>query len=77
MVVMDHYGLFIYLDSMYPTTFHDVNILCKSNILKNWHYFFVNIYEYFEYILKDPSYMSKDMFVMWQFWMHKLVLEMT
>jgi len=35
MVVTDHHGLFIYLDSMYPTTFQDVNILHKSNIYKN------------------------------------------
>jgi len=30
-----YFGLLIYQDSMYLTTFHDVNILHKSNIYKN------------------------------------------
>jgi len=64
MLVLDHHGLFIYLNSGYHDSFHDVNILCELNLYKNWCYFFVHINKYFEYLLGDPSYMGKEMFVM-------------
>jgi hypothetical protein len=48
-VVLDHCRLFIYLDNGYFGSFHDVNILLKSNMYKNLHQFFLHIYEYFEF----------------------------
>jgi hypothetical protein len=36
MLVLDHHGLFIYLNNGYHGSFHDVNILCESNLYKNW-----------------------------------------
>jgi hypothetical protein len=35
MVVVDHHGLFIYLDVGYPCSFHDVIIMCESHLYKN------------------------------------------
>jgi hypothetical protein len=36
--------------------------------------FFLHIDKYFEYLLGDPSYMSKETFVMWQLKRCKLAL---
>jgi hypothetical protein len=35
MVVVDHHGLFIYLDVGYPCSFHDVTIMCESLLYIN------------------------------------------
>ena len=35
-VVVDHHGLFIYIDSGYPGKFHDVNILRSSELCRSW-----------------------------------------
>jgi hypothetical protein len=63
-VVMDHRGWFINLDFGYLRSYRDINILCQSDIHKSWHQYFVHTYEYFEYLLGEPSYMSEDMFLM-------------
>jgi hypothetical protein len=62
-VVVDHNGLFIYLDLRYLGSFHDVSILWQLDIQTNWHQHFVHINEYFEYLLGDLRYMGKDMFM--------------
>jgi hypothetical protein len=36
MVVMDHYGFFIYLNFKYPKSYHDGNILHQFDIHKIW-----------------------------------------
>jgi hypothetical protein len=41
-VVVDHYGLFIYLDLVYLRSYHDVNIFCQLNIHKSWCQYFVH-----------------------------------
>jgi hypothetical protein len=63
-MVVDHHGLFIYLDLGYPGLFHDVDILWQLDIHTNWRQQFVHKDVYFEYLLGDPRYMGKDMFVM-------------
>jgi hypothetical protein len=73
-MVVDHHGLFIYLDLKYPKPFHDVSILRQSNIHMNWHRHFVHIDEYFEYMLGNPWYMGEDMFVMQCIGSRKLAL---
>ena len=52
-VVMDHDGLFIYIDPGYPGSFHDISILKASDLYKNWRNFFTREYAYFEYVLGD------------------------
>ena len=39
-VIIDHDGLFIYIDSGYPGYFHDVNILRASEFHSNWNSLF-------------------------------------
>jgi hypothetical protein len=68
-VVVDHHGLFIYLDLK---SFHDINILRQLNMHTNWRQHFVHTNEYFEYLLGNPMYMGEDMFVMQCIGRHKL-----
>ncbi len=63
-VILTHHGLFIYINIGYPSSYHDVTILCHSNVYKNWHQYFTRGDDYFEYLLGDPSYMSEEMFIM-------------
>ncbi len=73
-VVLDHCGLFIYLNNKYLGFFHDVNILHESNLYKNQHKLFRYTNECFEYLLGDPSYLGEDMFAMQWFVRCKLAL---
>jgi hypothetical protein len=34
-VILDHHGLFIYIDIDYPGSYHDVTILRHSSVYKN------------------------------------------
>ena len=63
-VVVDHQGLFIYIDPGYPGTFHDVNCLRHSGISQNWQKYFTLTEDYQEYLLGDPGYMGEDAFIM-------------
>lgn len=63
-VVIDHRGLFIYIDPGYPGSFHDVNCLRQSDLYKNWRRHFTHRDEYFEYLLGDPGYVGEEMFIM-------------
>ena len=63
-VVIDHRGLFIYIDPGYPGSFHDVNCLRQSDLYKNWLRFFTHRNDYFEYLLGDPGYVGEKMFIM-------------
>jgi hypothetical protein len=64
MIILDHCGLFIYLDTRYLGSYQDVTILRQSNLYKNWQQFFKHRDDYFEYLLGDPGYMGEKMFVM-------------
>jgi hypothetical protein len=46
-VVVDHRGLFIYMDFGYPCSYHDVTILHQSKLHKDWCQFFLHGDEYF------------------------------
>jgi len=63
-VVVDHNGLFIFIDPGYPGSLHDVNCLRQSDLYKNWRRYFTHSDEYFEYLLGDPGYVGEDMFIM-------------
>ncbi len=64
MVILDHKGLFIYIDGGYPCSFFYVNILQHSSVYKDWCQYFNHKDEYFEYLLGDLGYMGKEMFIM-------------
>jgi hypothetical protein len=63
-VILDYKGLFIYIDCGYPRSYHDVNILGHFNIYQEWQQYFIHDDEYFEFLLGDPRYMGKKMFIM-------------
>ena len=63
-VVVDHNGLFIFIDPGYPGTFHDVTCLRRSSLYQDWRQFFEHRDDYFEYLLGDPGYVGEDMFIM-------------
>jgi hypothetical protein len=53
----------VYLDKGYLDFFHDVNILCKLNLYKNYYQLFLDTKKYFEYLLGHLGYMGEKMFV--------------
>jgi DDE superfamily endonuclease len=63
-VVVDHNGLFIYVDTDYPGKFNDVNILQNANLYREWRDYFTHNDDYFEYVLGDPGYVGEEMFIM-------------
>jgi hypothetical protein len=67
-MVVDHQGLFIYLDSRYLGSYHDVTILCQSELCQ----FFLHGDEYFEYLVGDYGYLSEEMFIMRKIGRHEI-----
>ena len=63
-VIIDHDGLFIYVDCGYPGSFHDVNILRQSELHRNWRLYFRHDDNAREYVLGDPGYMGEEMYIM-------------
>ena len=59
-VVVDHNGLFLYIDPGYPGSLHDVNCLWQLERYKNWRHYIIHN-EYFEYLLGDPGYVGVEM----------------
>lgn len=52
-VVIDHDGLFIFVDPSYPGTLHDVAMLRNSTLHRNWRQAFSRSNETMEYLLGD------------------------
>jgi hypothetical protein len=71
-VIVDHDGLFIYVDPGYPGSFHDVTILRQSELYTSWRDYFTHNDEYIEYLLGDPGYAGADMFVMRRIGVHEV-----
>ena len=65
-VIVDHHGLFIYVDPSYPRSFHDVTCLRASDMYGMWRHFFAHddACQYFEYVLGDSGYVDTEMFTM-------------
>ena len=65
-VVVDHHGLFIYVDLAYPDSFHDVSCLQACNMYGAWRDYFAhdNANQYFEYVLGDSGYVRTEMFIL-------------
>ncbi len=53
-VILDHHGLFIYINSGYLGSCHDVNIFCHWAIYRKWHQYFTHHDNYFECLSGDP-----------------------
>jgi hypothetical protein len=69
-VIVDHDGLFIYVDPGYPGSFLDVTILQQSELHTNWRDYFTHYDEHVEYLLGDPGYTGAYMFVMRRIGVH-------
>jgi len=63
-IIVDHDGLFIYVDCGYPGSFRDVNILRQSDFHRNWPQYFRHDDEEREYLLGDPGYLGEEMYIM-------------
>jgi hypothetical protein len=63
-VIIDHDGLFIYVDCGYPGSYHDVNILRQSELHRNWRAYFRHNDVVKEYVLGDPGYQGEEMYIM-------------
>ena len=65
-VIVDHQGLFIYVDPSYLGSFHDVTCLRALDMYRMWRHFFVHddARQYFEYVLGDAGYVGTEMFIM-------------
>jgi hypothetical protein len=67
-VVIDHDGLFIYVDPGFAGSFHDVNCLRNSELHRTWRQKFTRTEsaegDYFEYLLGDPGYLGVDMYIL-------------
>ncbi len=69
--------LFIYVDSNYRSSYHDVNILQHLNVYQNWRQYFIHGDEYFEYLQGDPCYMGQEMFIMQRIGQRKFTPDVT
>ena len=65
-VIVDHHGLFIYVDPGYPGSFHDVSCLRASDMYTAWRDYFTHddTNQYFKYILGDSGYVGTKMFIL-------------
>jgi DDE superfamily endonuclease len=65
-VIIDHDGLFIYVDAGFAGSFHDVRCLRASDIYDNCREYFKcdNLDDVQEYLLGDPGYMGAEMFIL-------------
>jgi DDE superfamily endonuclease len=68
-VVFDHDGLFIFVNSGYAGSFHDVNCLRHSILHREWRERFKrsSLDEPGEYLLEDPGYVGVEMYILRQF----------
>ena len=73
-VIVDHHGLFIYIDSTYPGSFHDVTCLRASEFHSSWreHFAHNDMDQYFESILGDSGYVGTEMFIMQRIQGHEI-----
>ena len=65
-VIVNHHGLFIYVDPSYPGSLHDMTCLRASEMYGMWHHFsaYNDARQYFEYVLGDSRYIGTEMFIM-------------
>jgi hypothetical protein len=63
--IVDNQGLFIYINTRYMGSYHNVTILWHYDIYTNWCNHFTHTIENFKYLLGDSIYMGEKMFIMW------------
>ena len=67
-VLVDHHGLFIYVNLSYPDLFHDVSSSQALDIYETWRDYFAydDANQYFKYVFGDSGNVGLEMFIMRQ-----------
>lgn len=63
-ILVDHDGLFIFVDGGYPGSFHDMTILKNSWVEMHWWDLFTNNNDYCEFVLGDQGYTRLKKYIM-------------
>lgn len=65
LVIIEHDGMFLYVDAGFAGSFHDVRCLRKSHIHDHWREDLVNddLDQVLEYVLGDPGYKGEEMYI--------------
>lgn len=63
-MIVSHKGIFLHIATRFPNSYHDVAILRHYLLYREWRQYFTPTDDYFKYMLGDPSYKGKDMFIM-------------
>jgi hypothetical protein len=66
-VIVDHDGLFIFVEPSFAGSFHDVRCLRHTEIATRWREFFSNdpdSVDPVEYLMGDPGYQDLDHFIL-------------
>lgn len=63
-ILVDHDGMFIFVDPGYPGSYRDVTILKNSFVQRNLRQLFTNQDHYFEFILEDQGYTGMEKYIM-------------
>lgn len=60
--LVDHIGVFMFVEVGYPWSYHDVTI-CKI-VKRNWKQLFTNHDDYYQYVQGDQGYTSLEKYIM-------------
>lgn len=76
--IMGHHGLFIYFDTRCLGSFHDVNIMCESNLYKNSCQFKLYVgMNALSIFIEGPKLYGQEGILMWWFRCHNPNLGLT
>jgi hypothetical protein len=73
-IIVNHHGLFIYINLCFPGFANDVSILRMLRIHQHWREHFTHIDQYFEYLLSDSGYIGTEQYIIWCLGLAKLHL---
>ena len=62
-IIADHHGLFILVESGFPRSFHDINILRHIEFYRTWRMHSTHDDNHFKYVLGDPTYQGGDIYI--------------
>jgi len=62
-IILNHYGLFIYVDIGHPEFYHDVTF---EHLLKLAQVLHSSTYDYLKYLLGNPRCMGEGMFIVYK-----------
>ncbi len=63
-IILDHICLFTSIDTKYPSSYHDVNILWHFTFYNEWSQYFIHEDNCFGVLLEAFNYTKEEMFIM-------------